>query len=610
MQTLRREIHPEVRVASAKDGLVEYIASDESVDSYREVILASGWRFTNFQRNAPFVDSHDYSSIKTLLGQVVDFRVSRGKLVETVQWAKDVAENTLAQLGFRMTEAGFLKAVSVGFYPVRVLSPFSQGSDADEFRQAVKELGLDSQNPPRAIYTEQEQIELSACVIGANPNALAAAHKSGVLTESDLGLLRTHQPEFASRVERILQPLRRLAVFSPNQPPQKSMNVLSRNTDTHGKILDTLSKLQRGPTSESEMAAGMQRLSRYQSNLRRDYIQDALDAATSEPWQRAWWRGALKRVTGNAALLTDEERDVETQLRSAVVTGSGLGAGAIPEPVAENVFNLLLLYGAFRELGVEPMPSGKSKLAIATGNPDAEFIMPGASTQITEDTGLVGSSVAAECPTIASLVPVAGGLLDDVKIDFTRVLLERFTQGLAARLDHACFQGDGTGDAANGGISGIFPNVSVTTNTAAGGNVSIATLDRGDLVNTIGSVTAAALQRPCRWFVHPSFLPLLLAGDAQAELRLPESADEPWMLCGFPVVWTAAAPSTDAAGAQVALFGHGASYAVGIRKDIELLPSGNGAGFSSNLVYFRAVMRAKGIMRNATGFAILKTASA
>ena len=38
----------------------------------------------------------------------------------------------------------------------------------------------------RAVYLEQEQIELSQCVIGANPNALARAYKAGCLTEEDL----------------------------------------------------------------------------------------------------------------------------------------------------------------------------------------------------------------------------------------------------------------------------------------------------------------------------------------------------------------------------------------------------------------------------------------
>ena len=182
-----RTIHPEIRVLDAAQGLVEYVASDESLDSYREIIRAKGWRFTHFQKNAPFVDSHSYDSINQLLGKVVDFTVSKGRLVETVKWAIDVATNQLAQHGFAMTQAGYLKAVSVGFMPVKMVSQWD--ADPSGYVKQLQQLGLedaDASAKPRAIYLEQEQVELSACVIGANPNALAKAYKAGVLDDGAL----------------------------------------------------------------------------------------------------------------------------------------------------------------------------------------------------------------------------------------------------------------------------------------------------------------------------------------------------------------------------------------------------------------------------------------
>jgi hypothetical protein len=190
MKPLRRTIHPEIKVLDATKGLAEYVASDESIDSYREIIRADGWRFTRFQKNAPFVDSHEYGCIERLLGQVVDFKVAGKKLVETVQWAIDVADNKLAQLGWKMTAAGYLKAVSVGFLPTRVVSKWD--SDPMPYAQAMQELGLGKDSNVRAIYLEQEQIELSACIIGANPNALAKAYKAGVIDESELDFCADH----------------------------------------------------------------------------------------------------------------------------------------------------------------------------------------------------------------------------------------------------------------------------------------------------------------------------------------------------------------------------------------------------------------------------------
>jgi hypothetical protein len=190
--TLRRILHTEVKIIDAKKGLVDYVASDETVDSYHEVIRASGWRFDNFSKNAPFVDSHDYSSLDRLLGKVTDFRVADGKLIERVQWAIDVPDNKLAQLGWKMTEAGYLKAVSVGFFPVKRVFR-CDGECRAEWLAQLKELGLSEEVPVRCIYTEQQQIELSCCIIGANPNALARAYKAGAVSDEDIDMISNEQ---------------------------------------------------------------------------------------------------------------------------------------------------------------------------------------------------------------------------------------------------------------------------------------------------------------------------------------------------------------------------------------------------------------------------------
>jgi len=184
---LRRTINPEVRVIDEKTGIVEYVASDETIDSYREVIKADGWRFDEFKKNAPFVDSHDYSTLANLLGRVVDFRVEQKRLIETVKWAVDVPENALAQLGFNMTKAGYLKAVSVGFVPTQYATKWD--ADTKAWKSALQACGRKEDDGVACIYLEQQQKELSACVIGANPNALARGYKAGVLTDADLDLL-------------------------------------------------------------------------------------------------------------------------------------------------------------------------------------------------------------------------------------------------------------------------------------------------------------------------------------------------------------------------------------------------------------------------------------
>jgi hypothetical protein len=194
---LHRTLHPETRVLDARKGIVEYVASDETLDQQGEVIRAKGWRFTHFPKNAPFVDSHDYGTIGKCIGKVIDFAVKGKRLIETVQWAVDVAENQLAQFGWKMTAAGFLKAVSVGFNPVRSLRPGDKGWSAE-----LSDLGLSDSTEVRRIYVEQEQIELSAVILGVNPNALARAYKGGVIYSMSKaykdGILDDAELDFAS----------------------------------------------------------------------------------------------------------------------------------------------------------------------------------------------------------------------------------------------------------------------------------------------------------------------------------------------------------------------------------------------------------------------------
>jgi hypothetical protein len=48
----------------------------------------------------------------------------------------------------------------------------------------------------RTIYTEQEQVELSCCVVGSNPNALAKAYRAGAINDADI---QTLSLEFSQR---------------------------------------------------------------------------------------------------------------------------------------------------------------------------------------------------------------------------------------------------------------------------------------------------------------------------------------------------------------------------------------------------------------------------
>lgn len=180
---LRKALNVEARILSEADGTVEYIASDATLDSYSESVLPTGWKFSLFAKNAPFVDSHNYWSIEALLGKVESARVEGGQLIERVRWAKDVDVNKLAILGWKMTVGGYLKAVSVGFRVIKAAWP-----NDTQWGEYVKQAGLSPEDSGkcRRIFVEQEQLELSACVLGANPSAVAKAFKDGCIRDADL----------------------------------------------------------------------------------------------------------------------------------------------------------------------------------------------------------------------------------------------------------------------------------------------------------------------------------------------------------------------------------------------------------------------------------------
>lgn len=195
-ETIRCDLHPVCKVIDEKAGIVEYVASDETLDCYKEVVRADGWKFDHFKKNAPFVDSHDYSTISKLLGNVVDYKITGRQLVETVKWAIDVADCPLARMGFNLTRGGYLKAVSVGFTPTRYVTKWD--SDRKPWLDALRDLNMHEEDGIQVIYLEQQQKELSACILGANPNALARAYKAEVLSDADIDLISQQRSQRAT----------------------------------------------------------------------------------------------------------------------------------------------------------------------------------------------------------------------------------------------------------------------------------------------------------------------------------------------------------------------------------------------------------------------------
>src|SRR6266404_2999373 len=185
---LRRELHPKTTLPPEGDNApantLDFRSSDQTLDRYQEVITVAGWKLDNYRKNPVVQNAHSYGSLadtigKSLLTEIRDaaprshaspsdaptLHAPTPYLFQRVQFA--VEENPLAKVAYGLYKGGFLKAVSVGFIPLR----WENGSAESGYRRK---------------YLEQELLEVSAVSIPANPNALTLGLQAGAVEIGDV----------------------------------------------------------------------------------------------------------------------------------------------------------------------------------------------------------------------------------------------------------------------------------------------------------------------------------------------------------------------------------------------------------------------------------------
>lgn len=195
--------------AAGAGPVLEFIASDETLDRYREIIVASGWRLEAYRRNPVFQNAHQYGDIIFTLGRALLTEVREGRLFQRIEFATDV--NPLAKVAHGLYQGGFLSAVSVGFIPLR----WEDGDAKAGFARK---------------YLEQELLEVSAVAIPANRNALRLGLRAGAIEQADLLDLADVLAEVIGpgpRAPQITSPGGQVSLSSGSQPGAPS-------ADTHG----------------------------------------------------------------------------------------------------------------------------------------------------------------------------------------------------------------------------------------------------------------------------------------------------------------------------------------------------------------------------------------
>lgn len=170
------------------DGRVKrFRASDETVDSYGDIILQNGWDLKRYKKNPVLMYGHDYKGLP--IGSCVKMAVEDKALMMDHLFALG-DDYPFADTCFKLVDSRILKGNSVGFIPRKIM----QVDDPDE----RKKLGLGKYG---VVFVKSELLEDSVVSIGANPNALVQnslndAVRKGILTGDDVErVLKDSNPE-------------------------------------------------------------------------------------------------------------------------------------------------------------------------------------------------------------------------------------------------------------------------------------------------------------------------------------------------------------------------------------------------------------------------------
>ena len=158
-QTYFRSVEIE-RAPGDDDGRTwNFVGSDETPDSYGDIVKAEGWDLKRYKKNPIVLFGHDG---RMPIGISTKVGVEGTKLMHTIRLAKEGTSDFIDTL-VKLMQQRIVRAVSVGFVPTK--DPEVRRDKEGHFEGFV--------------FNGQELLELSVVSIPANPNALALAKSWG-----------------------------------------------------------------------------------------------------------------------------------------------------------------------------------------------------------------------------------------------------------------------------------------------------------------------------------------------------------------------------------------------------------------------------------------------
>lgn len=153
----------EIKATGANNRVLKFVGSTAMRDRYGDEVAVEGWDTKNYKRNPVFLWAHRRDLLP--IGRAVNVVQDGEKLKFDIEFAPaDI--NEFAEQVFQHYQQGFLKGVSVGFQSHKS-ERFDETSEEELKRRKTK-----PDVWPGKKFLKQELLELSACPVGANPEAL------------------------------------------------------------------------------------------------------------------------------------------------------------------------------------------------------------------------------------------------------------------------------------------------------------------------------------------------------------------------------------------------------------------------------------------------------
>lgn len=160
------------------DGVYEFVASDETVDRYGDIVRVSGWELKNYRKNPIILFGHQHDNP---VGTALRVWVEGKALMVRIKLAEEGTSAFIDTLR-KLVAQKIVRAVSVGF---RTTVPPNYLRDETNDRVT----GLE--------FVGQELLENSLVTVPANPMALNTAKSMGI-PEEHLRRVFTDRPRGAS----------------------------------------------------------------------------------------------------------------------------------------------------------------------------------------------------------------------------------------------------------------------------------------------------------------------------------------------------------------------------------------------------------------------------